>query len=271
MKIRDIAFALAMVFAAQGPAGAAIIHPLNTLGEDISASDEAYPVYANFEWQEIAVPFHLANRGRLLRIQTGLTYDSGTTSLLMGIGRGELVGESFPDSVFEKPICGPVPNERPAYCQQDTDGESTELAPGEFFDWRGSLFLEPGDYWLYASLRGDNVFGRWYANPDIVSDDFATRGCALSYAQGTECNWGASEWDFVSNFGPAMTPGGGTEPGGYYATPMARLSFVPVSEPSAAALITLGLLGLIIVSSRTGPSSLFRKSAGFWQRTAGRR
>ena len=39
------------------------------------------PVYSSFEWQELAIPFHLPEAGWITHVDTDLLYDRGITPL----------------------------------------------------------------------------------------------------------------------------------------------------------------------------------------------
>lgn len=230
-------------------ANATTIIPLDTFPAAGTPFSTSLPVYASFEWQELAIPFHIPAAGKISQIDTALFYSFGLTPLVVGIARAPLVGQPFPDSVFSQTICSNVPDTDSAgfnFCQQDNP-QSVNLTPGELFSWSGDLFLDSGDYWLYGSVEGDLVFGGWYTNPDILRDDWATRSCALGILQGKGCVFDAATWASVAEFGPVRSIGGTVSDGGAHATPIARIQF-EVPEPASLFLMALGLITLARVA-----------------------
>lgn len=233
-----------------GAASASAVLPLDTFPDASSSIGLGYAVGASFEWQEVAIPFHIAAPGRITRLDTGLTINSGMTPLLFGVTADPLIGNSFPTPLFERAICSSTinPFDPVDYCGQSAAlygyGDPDRLASGDFYSWTGALELEAGDYWVYGSLRGDDVFGRWFANTDVPTDTWATRGCALGFAQGVGCQWESVAWAPVSEFGPVANLGRQTPSGGGFATPLVRIEFEPgrrVPEPTSMALAVLSL------------------------------
>jgi hypothetical protein len=118
-------------------------------------------IYASYQWQEAAIPFHLSQPGFVTEIDAAIFFTNSpgpipqNWPILVGIAAGNLVGTSGAlKSLFQESICPAVPGD----CQFHPGPQRPViLAPGQPFSWTGRLFLNPGDYWLYASMYGDDV------------------------------------------------------------------------------------------------------------------
>lgn len=231
-------------------ANAALLLDTTLKGGDIGGNVE---IFAEDQWQEIAIPFSVARDGRIKKIETGLYYGQGMTPMVIGISNVNLIGTSgFPSSIWSTNICG-VNRKNTHDCgYYGFTDPWVGLEPGELFVWKGDLFLAAGDYWLYGSIHGDQVFGGWGTNESIPTDNWATKSCLLGYGQGVGCYYDQTNWTPVSEHGPTW-PSNITNnmmPGGAFGTPIARIFFQPVPEPVTLALFGLGLVGLALTKRR---------------------
>ena len=168
-----------------------------------------------FEWQEVALPFSPASvrlnqshRNRADLFERGITTVAGGDHCARTCWEHRASFHHSPKVSLSRPSAAvslpPPRDQAPVNFEYDPD---VELDPGEFFEWHGALFLEPGDYWLkYASAAiGDFMFGQWFTNPDLLHDDFALRSYALSLRTGQGGVFHCDEtWASVADYGPAV-------------------------------------------------------------------
>jgi hypothetical protein len=220
-----------------------------------------YPVWSLFEWQDVAIPFHVPANGHISRIETALSFQFTISPLLFGIAASTLQGATFPPVIHAWTVCGPSdPNFIAGCAGRPGRGADFVLSRGEFLAFDTNVALARGNYWLFVYFTtGDFHFGSWLSNNQLASDDWAIRGCEVGLAQGVGCTQ-AARWTEVSEFGPVLTEGAAVARGGEYPLPAGRIFFVPeqVPEPATLALV-LAAVALSVLTTRS--QSQVRRSA----------
>lgn len=237
-----LVLALLLAVLTPGLVRASAITPLDTFPTSGEAFGPGYSVFGFFEWQEIAVPFHLAAPGTITEIETGFFIGSGQFQL--GIAAGPLVGQTHSqvDSLFSTSACS---GSEVLNCE--LVNPDMIVPTGELLSFDPALSMAAGDYWLYIRAVDDNDFGGWYSNASLLTDTWAVNNSSLPGFP----NYSAVSWSLVADHGPGIS--GSPSPGGLYATPAARISYEPglrVPEPSTTALFCLGIAGLVMSRRR---------------------